>query len=287
MTARLRSFLFGLLLAASPVAAGAAPALWEVSDADSKVWLFGSIHVLKPGVDWRTPLFDQTLKAADQVYFEADIGPLGQLGLVIKSLTMSFSRPEPWLAQIGVTHMQDVIDAVEPLGFTLPQLMNYPPWLAEAMVEEAAVEKHGYRPALGVDIILQGELPKERKAYFETAAQQMDMLAAEPVDKQVARFVIGMDGLAKMPDQLDAMAAAWAEGKGTDLADEIADDPTMDVAFEQRMLLDRNAKWVTTIKGLLADNHQDLIIVGAAHLSGDGSVIDLLSKAGFTVKRIQ
>jgi uncharacterized protein YbaP (TraB family) len=53
------------------------------------------------------------------------------------------------------------------------------------------------------------------------------------------------------------------------------------------MVRDRNAKWVTAITGLLADNHQDLIVVGAAHLSGDGSVIDLLGKAGFTVQRIQ
>jgi len=173
------------------------------------------------------------------------------------------------------------------LGFTLPQLVNNPPWLAEAMVEEAAVEKHGYQPALGVDFILQGELPKERKAYFETAVQQMEMLAAEPLDNQVARFVTGVSGLAKMPEQLDAMTSAWADGKDGDLASQIADNPTMDVAFEQRMVLDRNAKWVATIKGLLADNHQDLIVVGAAHLSGPGSVLDLLSKAGFTVQRIQ
>jgi uncharacterized protein YbaP (TraB family) len=287
VTARLRALLLGLLLAATPAAAGAAPALWEVSDADSKVWLFGSIHVLRPDVEWRTPLFDQTLKAAEQVYFEADIGPLGQLGLVIQSLRMSLNRQEPWQARIGVAQMQDVIDALQPLGFTLPQLQNYPPWLAEAMVEESAVEKRGYQPALGVDSILQAELPKERKAYFETAVQQMEMLAAEPVDKQVARFVVGVTGLDKMPAQLDAMTDAWAAGKSDDLADQIADDPTLDDAFAQRMVRDRNANWVTTIKGLLKDDHQDLIVVGAAHLTGDGSVIDLLSKAGFTVQRIQ
>lgn len=287
MTARLQSLFLALLLAATPAISNAAPALWQVSDTDSKVWFFGSIHVLKPGVEWRTPLFDQTLKAADQVYFEADIGPLGQLGLVIQSLKMSLNKQEPWSARIGATHMSDVIEAVVPLGFTLPQLLNYPPWLAEAMVEEAAVEKHGYQPALGVDSILQGELPKERKAYFETAAQQMEMLAGEPLDRQVMRFVAGVDGLEKMPEQLDAMTAAWAEGKGDDLASQIADDPTMDDAFAQMMVRDRNAKWVTTIKGLLADNRRDLVVVGAAHLSGDGSVIDLLAKAGFTVQRIQ
>lgn len=287
MIARLRTALLGLLLAAAPVAANAAPALWQVSDGDSKVWLFGSIHVLKPDVEWRTPAFDETLKQADQVYFEADIGPLGQLGLVIQSLKMALAKPEPWSAKLSIDETDQVTRALERLGLTLPQLLSYPPWLAGAMVEETAVEKHGYQPALGVDSILQAELPKERKAYFETAVEQMGMLAAEPVDRQVARFVQTVGALDKLPAQLDAMTKSWADGKGEDLASQIADDPTMDEAFAQTMVRDRNAKWVASIEGLLADNHQDLIIVGAAHLSGEGSVIDLLGKAGFTVERIQ
>jgi uncharacterized protein YbaP (TraB family) len=287
VTARLRAAFFALLLAAVPAVANAAPALWQVSDGDSKVWLFGSIHVLTPDVQWRTPLFDQTLKQADQVYFEADIGPLGQLGLVIQSIKMGLSKPEPWLARLDAGHVDAMSADLEKIGLTLPQLQNYPLWLADAMVEETAIEKHGYQPALGVDSILQGELPKERKAYFETAVQQMEMLAADPQDRQVARFVQTVDGLDKLPEQLDAMTKVWADGKGDELAAQIADDPSMDAAFAQTMVHDRNAKWVTSIEGLLADNHQDLIVVGAAHLSGDGSVIDLLGKAGFTVQRIQ
>lgn len=287
MIARLGAALLGVLLAAAPVAANAAPALWQVSDGDSKVWLFGSIHVLKPDIQWRTPLFNETLKQAEQVYFEADIGPLGQLGLVVQSLKLALAKPDPWLGKLSAEQMTSITGAVERLGLTLPQLLSYPPWLAGAMVEETAVEKHGYQPALGVDSVLQAELPKEHKAYFETAVQQMEMLAAEPLDRQVARFLETAGALDKLPGQLDAMTTAWADGKGDELAAQIADDPTMDEAFAQTMVHDRNAKWVTSIESLLAENHQDLIVVGAAHLTGDGSVIDLLGKAGFTVERIQ
>ncbi|KEY98411.1 polysaccharide biosynthesis protein GumN, partial [Sphingomonas sp. BHC-A] len=28
------------------------PALWEVKDADTTIYLFGTVHVMKPGVDW-------------------------------------------------------------------------------------------------------------------------------------------------------------------------------------------------------------------------------------------
>ena len=61
----------------------------------------------------------------------------------------------------------------------------------------------------------------------------------------------------------------------------------MDQDLTQTLVLNRNQNWVATIEGLLRDNHKDLIVVGAGHLAGPGSVIDLLAKAGFTVQRIQ
>ena len=54
-------------------AADAAPALWRVSDADSQIYLFGTLHVLSPKAKWRTPLYDQVLADAGTVWFEADM----------------------------------------------------------------------------------------------------------------------------------------------------------------------------------------------------------------------
>jgi uncharacterized protein YbaP (TraB family) len=268
-------------------AATAAPAMWRVSDDDSAVWLFGSIHVLPPDVDWRTPAFDAVLAKAETVYFEADIGPLGQLGIVIKSLRSGFSGQDPWLPKLTPEQAEKLAAAITPLGLTSAQLGAYAPWLAEAEIEDKMLESQGFSMALGVDPSLQAELPKEKKAYFETAGEQMDMLAAAPAEAQIARLMAAVDDVGNMPRELRDMAAAWSAGKVDALAAQMRDDPTMDEGFTKSMVLDRNAKWAETIKGLLADNHQDLIVVGAGHLAGAGSVVDLLGTAGFTVERIQ
>jgi uncharacterized protein YbaP (TraB family) len=281
---------FALALAAllmTPAAAGAAPAMWKVSDNDSAVWLFGSIHVLPPGIDWRTPLFDAVLAKAETVYFVADIGPLGQLGIVIKSLHAGYSGQDPWLTKLTEEQSRKLASAIAPLGMTSARLGAYAPWLAEAEIEEKVLETEGFSMSLGVDPTLQAELPKEKKAYFETAGEQMDMLAAAPIDALIARLMAAAEVVAKMPGELRDMAAAWSAGKVEDLTAEMQDDPTMDEGFTKSMVFDRNARWVETIEGLLADNHQDLIVVGAGHLAGAGSVVDLLAKAGLTVERIQ
>ena len=155
------------------------------------------------------------------------------------------------------------------------------------MVQETVIEHLGYAPSAGVDATLQAELPKERKAYFETVAGQLALLSADPIDVQVKRLMITIDALPTLGKAMTDMADAWSSGNVETLAKEIADDPTMDEGFTKSLVTDRNANWVTTIEGLLKDNHQDLIVVGAGHLAGDGSVVDLLAKAGFTVQRIQ
>jgi uncharacterized protein YbaP (TraB family) len=287
MKTTIRTALAAIALAALSAAAHAAPALWEVSDADSKVWLLGSIHVLPPGVEWRTSQFNDVLDKAAQVYFEADIGPLGQLGVVIKSIRMAFSGHESWLTQLTPAQMAKLGAAITPLGLTPDQLGAYEPWLAEAVIEDRVMKTLGFDASLGVDASLQAELPSERKAYFETAGGQMDMLADAPEDQQISRLMATVDQIGELPAQLKDLATAWSTGDTTALSTDLADDPTMDEAFTQTMVFNRNAKWVTTIEGMLSGNQADLIVVGAGHLVGDGSVLELLSKAGFTVTRIQ
>ena len=136
-----RTALAALLFCALPALAQAAPALWEVSDADSHIWLFGSIHVLPPDIDWRTPAFDDTLHQAEQVYFEADIGPLGQLALAIKSVQLAMAPHDPWLGKMTPEQMGKLDHSVTPIGLDVGQLLQFEPWLAEAMIEEKVMEK--------------------------------------------------------------------------------------------------------------------------------------------------
>ncbi|HYD46049.1 MAG TPA: TraB/GumN family protein, partial [Phenylobacterium sp.] len=66
----------GVIAAAAVCFAGraeAAPAMWLVKDADTEIYLFGSMHVLQPGLKWRTSAYDEAWRRADTVWFEADM----------------------------------------------------------------------------------------------------------------------------------------------------------------------------------------------------------------------
>ena len=63
-----------LLLSAGPAQARtpapAHPALWAVADADTTVYLFGTIHLLPAKYKWRTPTFDQAVDGSQQLVVE-------------------------------------------------------------------------------------------------------------------------------------------------------------------------------------------------------------------------
>lgn len=94
----------GLVWMVGAGVASAAPAMWEVRDKDSVVYLFGSMHVLRPDVRWRTAAFDRAYAAADKVWFETriDVPPeriqslVDQYGVDPSALSPKNSRPRPW-----------------------------------------------------------------------------------------------------------------------------------------------------------------------------------------------
>ena len=88
--------LCALALVAAPAlardAAVATPALWKIDGPNGDIYLFGSIHLLPKGVNWRTPAVDAALKQAQTVTFEIELDDaknfaesqrlIGKLGLL-------------------------------------------------------------------------------------------------------------------------------------------------------------------------------------------------------------
>lgn len=273
---------------ASPLPAMAAPAMWEVRDEDSVIWLFGSFHVLPPDLDWRTPLFDQTLARADKIVFEADVRPqaMGAIGA------------EAFLRGVYTdgTLLTDVIDDVaegklravaEELSLPVGSLLAMRPWFAALTISSGATTAIGYTE-VGVEYVLQPELPPERQVYLETGNQQLDVLSSAPDAEQVAMFTATLDEIDGMAKVLDKLTSNWVEGTPERLADLFLDETgSYGGAFLERLIYARNREWIPALQSMLAANDEALVIVGAGHLVGDGSVIDLLERSGYQVVRIQ
>jgi len=285
LSARLFAALCMLGLAA-PVAA--APALWEVRDGNSAIRLFGSVHVLPEDMAWRTPLFDAILAQADRVIFETDLS--------FAAMTEMGARAYVEGIYVDGTLLTDIIDdemerklrefaasAAVPFG----TLLAMKPWMAANTVSAAAMASLGYTAA-GVELVLLPELEAGRMGYLETGDEQLAVLTGGSVDEQLAMLAATLDDMASLPKLMSKVLQRWVTGNPEALAAVLAVEAGgMDAAFMERLIHARNRNWIAPLEAMLADDVESLVIVGAGHLVGDGSVLELLEQQGYTVERLQ
>lgn len=285
----IRRLLAGAAITVLATASGlAAPALWKVSDSDSSVWLFGSIHLLPAGTEWRTPDFEQLLTKVDRVYFETNLAPEAQPEILRLTAEKGFATDGRLLSdRIDPELMQKVRDAAELYDVPMPTLLAMRPWLAASTLSVAALTQAGYDPTEGVDTILQLEVDTDRQGFLETAEEQIGFLAGdESTEVQMLEGTVAEAD--RMVEMIDEMKAAWLEGNPESLGDVfMAEAGAYGEAFMEVLIDQRNQNWAVKIESMLAENEQALIVVGAGHLIGDTSVVKLLEEKGFSSERVQ
>ncbi|ODT72474.1 MAG: hypothetical protein ABS75_03140 [Pelagibacterium sp. SCN 63-23] len=284
---RLTSSLALLLLATSSVQA--APALWRVSDADSAIWVFGSVHMLQPDTDWRSPLLNKILAKADRIFFETDVGPAAQARIIPLTFELGFNRDGRLLSdKIGPELTARVRDAAEEYSIPMASLLTMQPWLAATTLSIGPLMDSGFEATSGVETVLVEEIPLERQGFLETAEEQLGFLASGSEAEQISMLEATLDTLHMMQDDIESMVDAWLAGEPETLGEMFMSQMgDYDQGMVERIIDQRNHNWVTQIETMLADNEQVLLVVGAAHMTGDASVIRLLEDKGFASERLQ
>ncbi|MNU42011.1 TraB family protein [compost metagenome] len=281
-------------IAAAPVAvtaapAGSGPGLWVVRDADSTIYLFGTVHVLKPETPWGTARVDQAFASADEYWFEiADLADQTGVMPVIQAKGVSPDRPLSSL--LTAEEMTDLDAAARTVGATAAQLDPLRPWLASLQLALASIQKAGYVAANGGDQILHARAAATGKPIkgFETAPQQIGFIADMSEDAQLAMLRSGLKEFDTAEVVLGQMVTAWSTGdvEGLDalIGQEMkAESPEMYAV----MLTQRNTNWADQIQTLLAGSGTAFISVGAGHLAGSDSLQAQLEQRGVSVERIR
>lgn len=268
--------------------AQAQPAMWEVRDDDSAIWLFGSFHVLPEGTAWRTELFDTLLADADRIVFETDIRPAAAAQVGAEAYMRGVYTDGTLLTDVlGETIETQLRAKAADIDMPMGMVQAMKPWLAANTITVQAMAGKGFA-ADGVELLLLPDLPEERLGFLETGSEQLEVLAGASDEEQVAMLVATLDQLDTLPKVMDKMLRSWTSGTPDQLSDVfITGMGGYEARFLERLLYARNRNWIAPIETMLADNSENLIVVGAAHLIGDSNVLELLEQAGYAVERIQ
>ena len=266
-------------------AATAGPALWKVSDEDTTIYLFGTVHALKPDLQWLNPAIENAIGSADEIVTEVDMATAAQAtqaamgsamlqGTTLRALMTDENRAEyeAALATLGV-----------PAG-TFDQ---FEPWFAAVTLQMLPLMKAGYDPNMGVEkVLVDAADPAVKRTALETIPQQLGFFDGLPQETQLAYLDQSAEGIAELEPMLEQMVAEWVEGDAEGLA-ALVQEGFSDKTMYDVLLTQRNDRWADWIVDRMAQPGTVFIAVGAGHLAGDTSVQALLSQRGVTSHRVQ
>lgn len=284
-----------LLTVAAP--AFAEPPMWVIEDEDSTLYLFGTVHLLDPSIEWRTERVVGALDAATEVWFEvpmpASIEQMqAEQGPLMLQSALSPGRPlSSLLSEEEKAQLQRALARTPSPAELAVALEMMKPWFATMTLGTAPLMTAGYDPAAGADIVLAGLAREQgdRILGFETIEQQLGFFTAGSEEDQLA----ALRAFLAVPDeafdayltQADAAFRAWMAGDPAPLEAVMASwregDDVMAAAMPYgAMLVNRNADWAGQIEALLAGEGTAFIAVGAGHLLGPDSVQAQLAARG-------
>ncbi len=280
---------FALPACAQPAATkDADPAMWVVKDKDTTIYLFGTIHVLKPGLSW----FDEAVKKAfdNSGTLVLEMVEPDQATQQKVVLSKAFAPDGPTLSeQLPAEKRAVMAKALTDNGLSLSQYDRMRPWFAAITLSILPLEKIGYDPANGPEGILTRAAQAQKKQVIglETFEGQMSIFDKLSQKGQIELLTSTIDELPKARENMDKMVDEWARGRPEELAKDMNASLKDTPEVAETLLLNRNRQWAGWIAERMKTPGTVFIAVGAGHLAGQGSVQDQLLRYKLKAVRIK
>lgn len=262
--------------------------LWFVQAEGETVYLLGSLHILRSDAYPLAASIEEAYLSSQKVVFETDINAMSDPAVQQKMLALGLYPEGQTLDQhLGGETRNLLNKKMTELGLPMQQFARFKPWFIALTLATFELQRLGYNPAHGIDMHFFNRAKADDKelGFLEPIEHQVDLLGKMTNQDQEAflnQTLEEMDIVAKLASD---MTAHWESGDAEKLYklmnQSFKDHPTI----RDRLLVERNKKWTTRIEALMKENQNILVIVGAGHLVGPDSVVDLLKKKGYRVSQ--
>jgi len=279
--------------ASAPQAAAAAKHIfWQATSGGRTVYLFGSLHVGRPEM---YPLPAEVMSAFRQsarLAVEVNMLDVDSVEMMQEVAALGMYPPddEGLHAHISAAHWQALQRSAAQLDFPIAVLERQKPWMVIMTLTALAAQHWGYDENLGIDMHLMQRAREQGKPIvsLESLDQQLRIFTQMSDEEQEAALAESLDEFDRGPELFERMVTAWRKGDAPGLAAVLAEmeqDPKDDRTY-QLLITDRNHGMADKIQALSRDNPVLFVVVGAGHLVGQESVIDLLRKRGYRIRQM-
>ena len=262
--------------------------LWTVETPSNKIYLLGSLHLLKQDSYPLAAAIEKAYVDSRAVIFETDIAALQSPGVQAKLLELGvYPAGENLLENLDENTRQQLEKKMSEIGLPLAQFSRFKPWFVALTLTTLELQRLGFNPNYGIDMYFFNKAKADGKeiGFLEPAEFQINLLGNMAEENQNDFLSQTLKDLEIVSELSEDLVGSWKKGD-TDKLHELLSKSFEDYSdLHNRLLIQRNQNWLQPIESALRKNKNALFVVGAGHLVGPQSVVDLLKKKGYQVKQ--
>ena len=277
------------------------PAVWRLSDADTTIYMLGTIHALPPTIKWRSQGLERIFGEVDELVLETvddKNAPAEWMDdQMVEAMLAGIDR-KPLLDRVDPANRAILDEVIGQLKLPKDYLDLLPTWMVAFELFYSGASIDGVTPDLGVETVLESVFEKAKKpvsgiedakavnAALNALSEQEQLVALDQMLTEIRTAPAG----SLLPDQPVgehpfADDIAWAEGDIARSGDDMTPE-SMGQAYYEALLVNRNAAWTEWLVKRMDQPGKILLAVGSAHLAGKDSVQGMLEKKGLKLERV-
>jgi len=263
------------------------PALWVIRDEDTTIYLFGTVHILKPGMTWFDEAVKTSFEASDELVIEMIKPDPAEMMKIVNDLAID----KTGLAlrdKLSADDRANYEATLTKLGLPVATFDALDPWFASVNISLIPLMRAGYASDQGVEdaLLTQAKARKIKITGLETPEQQLGFFDNLPEDVQIRFLNFTVDTIDEAIDGMEQMVIEWANGNIVELG-ELMNAGLEDKVIYDTLLVNRNINWAEWVEQRMEQPGTVFMAVGAGHLAGDSSLQAVLDRKGLVARRIE
>jgi uncharacterized protein YbaP (TraB family) len=262
--------------------------LWKVSEGDKSIFLLGSIHYLrKENYPLNQAILD-AFDASDRLVLEIDLQNTPAGAAQRLTLEKAVYRDGSNLAQnVSQETYQLASKRAAELGIDMQVVQPMKPWFVAITMLAVKLQRMGLDPKLGVDHHLAERAKRDGKPTSGLETLEFQLGIFDQLSKREQELMLRETAgeLERIDKNVKDIVESWLKGDGERLAALLLAGMRQYPELQQKLVIERNRRWLDQIAKLVEQGNNAMVVVGAAHLVGQEGIVDMLKARGFSVEQ--
>jgi len=263
--------------------------VWVATSGANKVYLGGTVHLLRPG-DYPLPEeYEQAYTDSERLFFETDVSSMNDMSVqasMLQQLTYSDSRSLNTV--LSAEAYESLANHLNSVGMPIMMMEKFKPGLVVSTLQLLEFQKLGFTPQ-GVDVYFNNRALGDAKTVgeLESVQDQINYIANMGEGNESEFILLSLNDLEEISSSIEGLITAWREGDIQALAELFVDDMKSESEdLYNSLLLERNQNWLPIIERMFSEGGNEFVLVGAAHLVGEDGLLSLLQARGYQIEQL-